>query len=319
MSSKIAIIGAGHVGSTLAYSLAISGLVREIVLIDADPGRAEGEAMDIAHAVSFYTPVQVRAGAVADAAGAAVTVIAAGAAQRPGETRDELLARNVEVMRELVPALVHANPDGQLLVATNPVDTLTLAALRLSGLPPTRVYGSGTVLDTARLRAELAARYDIDARNVHAYVLGEHGDRELVAWSAASVGGIALDTWCSMAGLCWGPGEKDDVERRVRNAAYEIIQRKGATNYAIAASLRRIIEAVVRDQGSVLTVSSLVEGHYGIDGVCLSLPAVIDRGGVRRVLPLPLSPEETNRLHHSASAVATMAAAAGLNAPPAQA
>jgi L-lactate dehydrogenase len=315
MSTKIAIIGAGHVGSTLAYSLAISGLAREVVLIDADRGRAEGEAMDIAHAVSFYDPALVTAGDVMDAAGAAVTVIAAGAAQRPGETRDELLGRNVGIMRQLVPDLVRANPDGQILVATNPVDALTVAAVRLSSLPPSRVYGSGTVLDTARLRAELARRYGLDARNVHAYVLGEHGDRELVAWSTAAVANIPLEAYCRLTGVGWDQTERDEIERRVRNAAYEIIQRKGATNYAIAASLKRIIEAVVRDQGSVLTVSTLAGGHYGIEDVCLSLPVVMDRGGVRRVLPVPLSEDEVGRLRHSAAAVATMVAAAGLDAP----
>jgi L-lactate dehydrogenase len=312
MASKIAIVGAGYVGSTLAYSLAVAGTVREIVLVDADRGRAEGEAMDIAHAVSFSSPVRVRAGELADTAGALVVVIAAGAAQRPGETRDELTARNVDVLRQLVPPLVKASPDAQLLVATNPVDTLTVAALQMSGLPSARVYGSGTVLDTARLRNELSAQYGIDARSVHAYVLGEHGDREFVAWSTATVGNIPLDTYCSLTGTCWGQAERDEIERRVRNAAYEIIQRKGATNYAIAASLKRIIEAVVRDQGSVLTVSTLLEGQYGVSGICLGLPAVVDRGGVRRMLPVPLSPDETVRLHHSATAVQATVTAAGL-------
>jgi L-lactate dehydrogenase len=312
MTSKITVVGAGHVGSTLAYSLAVSGLVREIVLVDADRGRAEGEAMDIAHAVSFSSPVNVRAGDVADTAGSLVTVIAAGAAQRPGQTRDELLASNVEMTRALVPQLVQASPDGQLLMATNPVDTLTVAALQMSGLPSSRVYGSGTVLDTARLRNELSAHYGIDARSVHAYVLGEHGDREFVAWSTATIGNIPLDTYCSLTGTCWGQAERDDIERRVRNAAYEIIQRKGATNYAIAASLKRIIEAVVRDQNSVLTVSTLLEGQYGLTGICMGLPAVVNRGGVRRLLPVPLSPDETVRLQHSATAVQATVAAAGL-------
>jgi len=312
MSRKIAVVGAGYVGSALAYSLAISGLVREIVLVDADRGRAEGEAMDIAHAVSFSSPVRVRAGEVADTAGSMMAVISAGSAQRPGETRDELLGRNVDVMRKLVPPLVQASPDALLLMATNPVDTMTVAALQLSGLPPARVFGSGTVLDTARLRTELSTHYGIDARSVHAYVLGEHGDREFVAWSTATVGNIPLDTYCSLTGTCWGQAERDEIERRVRNAAYEIIQRKGATNYAIAASLKRIIEAVVRDQGSVLTVSTLLEGQYGVSGICMGLPAVVDRGGVRRMLPVPLSPDETVRLHHSATAVQATVTAAGL-------
>jgi L-lactate dehydrogenase len=309
---KIAVVGAGHVGSTFAYALAMTGLAREIVLVDADRGRAEGEAMDIAHATSFTSPVAVTAGDVDDTAGAAVTVIAAGAAQRPGETRDALVARNVGVVRSLVRQLVQANPGGMLVMATNPVDTLTMAALRESGLPPARVFGSGTVLDTARLRAELARHYSIDARNVHAYVLGEHGDSEFVAWSTATLGNVPLATWCGMTGAACAPADMRAIEERVKNAAYEIIRRKGATNSAIAASLVRIIEAIVRDQGSVLTVSTLVEGQYGLDGVCLGLPVVLDRSGVRRVLPVPLAPDELARLRHSADCVRATMASAGI-------
>jgi L-lactate dehydrogenase len=309
--AKIAVIGAGRVGSTLAYTLAISGAAREIVVIDADRSRAQGEAMDIAHAVPFYAPVSVRPGGLADAAGAAVTVIAAGAAQREGESRPALLVRNVEVLRGIVAEVVQANPEGLLLVATNPVDALTFAALRLSGLPSARVFGSGTVLDTARLRAELAAHYGVDARNVHAYVLGEHGDSELVAWSAASLANVQLHEYCRLTGVSCTDGDMDDIAARVRDAAYEIIRRKGATNFAIAAALFRIIEAVVRDQASVLTVSTLVDGHYGIREVCLSLPAIVERSGIRRVLPIPLSEEEMARLRRSADAVRDAVSLAG--------
>lgn len=309
---KIAVVGAGHVGSTFAYALATAGLAREIVLVDADHGRAEGEAMDIAHAVSFTSPVLVTAGEIGDTAGAAVTVIAAGAAQQPGETRDALLTRNVGVVRTLVRQIVQANPDGMILMATNPVDTLTMAALRESGLPPSRVFGSGTVLDTARLRAELARHYAVDARNVHAYVLGEHGDSEFVAWSTATLGNVPLPAWCGMTGAACAPADMDAIEERVKNAAYEIIRRKGATNYAIGSSLVRIIEAILRDQGSVLTVSTLVDGHYGLNEVCLSLPAVLDRSGIRRVLPVPLADAELERLRHSADCVRATIARAGL-------
>ena len=300
---KIAIVGAGRVGSTLAYTLAASGVVREIVLIDASRERAEGEAMDIAHAVPFYAPVSVVAGSPGDAAGAALTVIAAGAAQRDGQTRPELVRRNAEVLRHIVPEVVSANPEGLLLVATNPVDALTFVALRRSGLPSGRVFGSGTVLDTARLRAELGAHYGVDARNVHAYVLGEHGDSELVAWSAATLANVQLQEYCRLTGMACTKRDMDAIASRVRDAAYDVIRRKGATNFAIAAALARIIEAVVRDQASVLTVSTLVEGHYGISDVCLSLPAVIDRSGIRRVLPIPLSEQEVERLRLSADAV----------------
>jgi L-lactate dehydrogenase len=259
--------------------------------------------MDIAQAVPFSAPVSVRAGSLADAAGAAVTVIAAGAAQREGETRPALLRRNVEILRGIVPEVARANPEGLLLIATNPVDALTFVALRLSGLPAGRVLGSGTVLDTARLRAELSAHYGVDARNVHAYVLGEHGDSELVAWSAASLANVQLHQYCDLTGMSCTSADMDAIAARVRDAAYEIIRRKGATNFAIAAALTRIIEAVVRDEASVLTVSTLIDGHYGIRDVCLSLPAIIERSGVRRVLPIPLSVEERERLRASADAV----------------
>lgn len=305
-------VGAGRVGSTLAYTLAASRTVREIVLIDASRERAEGEAMDIAHAVPFFAPVSVVPGGLADAAGAAVTVIAAGAAQREGESRPALVQRNVEVMRGIIAGVVRANPGGLLLIATNPVDALTFAALRLSGLPPAKVFGSGTVLDTARLRAELSAHYGVDARNVHAYVLGEHGDSELVAWSGANLANVHLEEYCRLSGMSCSPEHMEAIAARVRDAAYEIIRRKGATNFAIAAALTRIVEAVVRDEASVLTVSTLVDGPYGIRGVCLSLPAVVDGSGIRRVLPVPLAPDETARLRNSADAVRAALRAAGL-------
>ena len=301
--TKVAVVGAGRVGSTFAYTLAASGLVREVVVIDADLARAEGEAMDIAHAVPFHAPVAVRAGALEAAADAAVTVIAAGAAQREGESRPALLRRNAEVLRGIVEAVVRANPDGMLLVATNPVDALTYAALRLSGLPSSKVIGSGTVLDTARLRSELGAHYGVDPRNVHAYVLGEHGDTELVPWSSATLANVQLHEYCRLTGMACTPDHMDAIAVRVRDAAYEIIRRKGATNFAIAAALTRIIEAIVRDESSVLTVSTLVDGHYGIREVCLSLPAVVGREGVRRVLPIPLSDDEVARLRASAAAI----------------
>lgn len=301
--SRIAIVGAGRVGSTFAAGLAASGLVREVVLIDADAARAEGEAMDIVHAVPFHRPVAVRAGTLADAAGAIATVITAGAAQRPGETRPQLMQRNREVLAAIVAGVVQANPAGLLLVATNPVDALTWEALRLSGLPAGRVIGSGTVLDSARLRAELAAHYRIDARNVHAYVLGEHGDSEFVAWSTASIANMGLRDYCAAAGHAWSQEDLDAIALRVRQAAYEIIRRKGATNFAIAASLQRIVEAIVRDERSVLTVSTRVQGEYGIRDVCLSLPAIVSRAGVERILPVPLAVGEVAALRRSADAI----------------
>ena len=310
-TTKVAVVGAGRVGSTFASTLAASGLVREIVIVDADAGRAEGEAMDIMHAVPFHRPVDVRAGTLADTSGAMVTVITAGAAQQPGETRPALFKRNVEALRGILQDTVRANPDGLLLLATNPVDALTYAALRFSGLPASRVIGSGTVLDSSRLRAVLAARYGVDARNVHAYVLGEHGDSEVVAWSTATLGNMGLREYCAFTGMSCGPSDLEEIAREVRNAAYEIIRRKGATNFAIAASLMRILEAIVRDESSVLTVSTLVQGEYGIRDVCLSLPTVVGRTGAQRVLPVPLEPLEVEALRRSADAIRAAVAALG--------
>jgi L-lactate dehydrogenase len=311
--TKIAVVGAGRVGSTFAYALAASRLAREIVLIDANRARAEGEARDIEHAVPFYAPVKVKPGELADAVGAAVTVIAAGAAQREGESRRALVRRNMEMLRAVVTEVARVNPAGLVLVASNPVDALTFAALCFTGLPPSRVFGSGTVLDTARLRAELSAHYGVDARNVHAYVLGEHGDSELVAWSAASLANVPLGDYCRLTGMSCAPEDMEAIALRVRQAAYEIIRRKGATNFAIAAALVRIVEAVVRDEASVLTVSTLVDGLYGIRGTCLSLPAIVDGGGIRRVLPVPLSEAEEAQLRRSADAVRASITDAQLN------
>jgi len=307
---KIAIVGAGRVGSTLAYTLALSGMVREIVLIDKASELAEGEAMDISHAVASKAPVSILPGGLKNTAGAAVTVIAAGVAQKAGENRPALLQRNVEVLREIIPEVVRANPEGIILVATNPVDAATIAALRLSGLPSSKVFGSGTVLDTARLRTVLSVRYGIDARNVHAYVLGEHGDSEFVAWSSATVANMPLGEYSRLTGMPYSVKEREAIEAQVRNAAYEIIRRKGATNFAIAASMLRIIEAIVRDEASILTVSALVDGPYGLHGVCLSLPAVVDRSGIRQVVPISLSEDEMSYLRRSAEAVGKMAAGA---------
>lgn len=300
---KVAIVGAGRVGSTFAYTLAASGLVGQIVLVDADAARAEGEAMDIGHAAAFQRPVRVRAGSLADARDALVTVITAGAAQQPGEPRPSLFRRNLDALRRVLEGVLQVNPDGMLLVTTNPVDALTHAAVRLSGLPAARVMGSGTVLDSARLRAELAGHYGVDPRNVHAYVLGEHGDSGFVAWSTATLANLPLKEFCRATGMHCTEADMAAIGLRVRNAAYEIIRRKGATNFAIAAALTRIMEAIVRDEASVLTVSSLLQGEHGIRGVCLSLPAIIGRSGIRHTLPVRLDARELESLHASADAI----------------
>lgn len=286
--TRIAVIGAGHVGTTFAYALLWSGLAAEIVLVDADFARAEGEAMDLNHAIAFTRPTRIRAARLEECEGAAIVVVAAGAAQKPGETRLDLLRKNTGMIRAMAPALARRNPDAILLIATNPVDVLTYEACRVSGLPRGRVIGSGTVLDTARFRYLLGTRYGVDPRNVHAFIVGEHGDSEVALWSCAHIAGMPVR-------------EKDEaIFRDTRDAAYRIIERKGATYYAVAAGLVRIVESILRDQRSVLTVSSLIDGAYGIRDVCLSLPAVLGRGGVERLLDLELAEEELAALRRSA-------------------
>ena len=300
---RIVIIGAGRVGSTFAYTLLLEGLASEIVLVDVNRERAEGEAMDLGHAVPLTHPARVWVGDYSDCGGAALTGITGGAAQQPGEGRLELAQRNAEIFREAVPRIAAANPGGMLLVATNPVDVLTYAALKLSGLPAERVIGSGTVLDTARFRYLLSQHYRVDARSVHAHVIGEHGDSEVPVWSLANIAGMPLGRFCVAHGLEHDPAAMESYFLQTRDAAYGIIERKGATYYAIGAALARIVEAVLRDQKSVLSVSSLVQGAYGIEDVALSLPSVVGSGGVERVIRLDLTPEETERLRGSAETI----------------
>jgi L-lactate dehydrogenase len=299
--SRVAVVGTGNVGSTFAFALVLSGLASEIVLIDANARRAEGEAMDLTHAVPFAKPTRVWDGTYADTAGAAVTVISAGVAQRPGEGRLDLVRRNDAIFASIVPEVAAANPGGIIVVATNPVDVLTYRTIQRSGLPAGRVLGSGTILDTARFRARLAERLGLDARSVHAYIIGEHGDSEVPVWSSANVGGMPLIDYCAVHGIDVSEAERTEVFEGTRDAAADIIDRKGATYYAVAAGLMRIVEAILRDQQTILPVSSLIEDYYGIGDVCLSLPSVVGRGGVERLVPIGLSAGEAAALRHSAA------------------
>jgi L-lactate dehydrogenase len=299
-ATRVAVVGAGNVGASFAYALLLSGLAAEIVLIDLNRERAEGEAMDLTHTVPFAHPTRVWAGDYADCAGAAVTVVTAGANQRPGETRLELLARNAAIFRSIIARVAGANPAGIILVATNPVDVLTHAALRVSGLLPARVIGSGTTLDTARLRYLISRHFGVDARSVHAYIIGEHGDSEVPVWSLANIAGMRLPDYCEANGAALDAAARRAIYEQTRDAAYEIIKRKGATYYAIGAGLVRVVEAILRNQRTVLTVSSVLDGPYGLSDVALSLPTVIDRGGVEQVIRLRLSDEEEAGLRRSA-------------------
>jgi L-lactate dehydrogenase len=290
-----------------AYTLLLSGLASEIVLIDANKARAEGEAMDISHALPFTPAARIWAGDYDDCTDAAVTVIAAGAAQKPGETRLDLVKKNAAIFEQIVPAASAGN--GLLLVATNPVDVLTYAALRYSGLPAHRVLGSGTVLDTARFRYLLSRHFNVDAHNVHAYIIGEHGDSEVPVWSLANIAGLRLADFCAAYGVSLEESDKTEVFAQTRDAAYHIIERKGSTYYAVAAGLLQIVRAILRDQNSVITVSSLMNGLYGLHDVCLSLPTVVNRHGIHRVLELQLTDEEQAQLRHSADTLKSYVAA----------
>jgi L-lactate dehydrogenase len=298
--TRVAIVGVGNVGATFAYALLMNGLTREIVLIDANKARAEGEAMDLNHSVPFARPARIWAGELADCAGAAVTVICAGAAQKPGETRLDLAKKNTAILRQIVPDVARHNPNGLLLITSNPVDVLTYAAIRLSGLPTERVIGSGTILDTARFRHLLGRHFGVEPRSVHAYIIGEHGDSEVPVWSLANIAGMRLPDFCTAQGSTYEQAAMDALFVETRDAAYQIIERKGATYYAIGAGLLRLVEAMLRDQSTVLSVSSLVTDYYGISDTCLSLPTVVGREGVEQVLRLPLSEAEADGLRRSA-------------------
>ena len=304
--NKIAIIGAGQVGSAIAYTLALSGLASAISLIDIDERRAIGEAMDISHGMPLCPPAKIDGGGYEKLDNADVVIMTAGANQKEGESRRDLAARNLKIMEAAAMHITARCPGCILLIVTNPVDVITRAALQLTGLPPRRVFGSGTTLDTMRLRAMLAEHTGIDPRNVHGFVLGEHGDSEFPAWSSVSISGMTMTEFCCDCGQCdWQlPARMEAAfDADVRRAAYRIIGMKGSTNYAIALALRRIIQAILRDEHSILTVSSLLTGQYGIRDVCLSLPCVIGKNGVERVIPIKLTAEEELALRQSMEAV----------------
>ena len=302
---KIAIIGTGNVGATKAYTLMLDGMIPEIVLIDANQKKAEGEAMDLNHGMAFVKPAVIRATAdYAAVSGCDIVIITAGASQKPDETRLQLLSRNISIFSSIINSVLSYNQTCIFLVVTNPVDILTYATYRLSGFPKERVIGSGTVLDTGRLRYVIGSHLSVDTRNVHSYIIGEHGDSELACWSLANIAGVPFDHFCRQCALCSDHKKcKTDFFEQVKNAAYHIIDRKGATYYAVALSVRRIVEAIVRNERAILTVSSYLSGGPGeqnLKEICLSLPAVVGRGGIEQIVDLPLSREEYQKLGQSA-------------------
>lgn len=299
-SGKVGLVGAGMVGASFAYALMQRGLATELVIVDADVARAEGEAMDLNHGLPFVRPMQIRNGDYSALAGAALVVVAAGSNQKPGETRLDLLQRNAAIMREIIPQIVQNAPDAILVLATNPVDILTHIAASVAGLPHGRVFGSGTILDTARFRYMLGEYYRVDPRSVHAYIVGEHGDSELALWSLANIAGVRLREFISPDGRDYDQQAMDDIFAGTRDAAYEIIKRKKATYYAIGLGLLTIVEAVLRDQRTVLTVSTPMTGQYGVSNISLSLPTIVGRNGAEEALHLVLAPEEEEAFRRSA-------------------
>ncbi|MEQ2379981.1 L-lactate dehydrogenase [Lachnospira rogosae (ex Hitch et al. 2025)] len=300
-SRKVAVIGCGFVGSSSAFALMQSGLFSEMVLIDADTKRAEGEAMDISHGISFARPMQIYAGNYNDITDAAIIVITAGANQKPDETRLDLIKKNAAIMKSIVGEIKKRDFGGILLIVSNPVDILTLIALKESGYPSNRVIGSGTVLDTGRFKYLLGEHLDVDSRSVHAFIIGEHGDSELAAWSNARIGGLKVNDFCELRGHFNHEQSMKKIFENVRNSAYEIIERKHATYYGIAMAVKRICEAIVRNEKSILPVSSLMTGEYGLNDVVLSIPAVVDETGVQKVIPIELNDEELTKLKDSAN------------------
>ncbi len=299
---KVVIVGAGAVGSTFAYALAISGVADEIVLLDANTDLAKGQALDLSHGQPFYPPVQIRVGEPADFADAQLIVITAGAKQKSGESRLSLLQRNAQIMRGVVSEVVRQNAPGVLLIVTNPVDVLTYVAWKKAGWPRTRVIGSGTVLDSARFRFLLSRHCNVDTQNVHAYVLGEHGDSEVPAWSMTHIAGVPIQQHCPKCNRCgdWKATHKRIAEE-VRNSAYHIIGYKGATNFAVGLALVRIASAILRNQHSVLTVSGVLDGEYGLRDVAVGVPCVLGQQGIERILTAHLSPDEQAALEKSAA------------------
>lgn len=304
---KAAVIGCGFVGSSIAFSLIQRGLFSELVLIDANQDKAVGEAMDLSHGLPYIAAMDVHAGGYDDLSDCALIVVTAGANQKPGQTRLELIGQNVAILNSIIPQITARPFEGILLIVSNPVDVLTYAAFRISGYPAHRVLGSGTVLDSARLRYLLGEHLKVDSRSIHAVIVGEHGDSELAVWSGANVSGVDLDHFCALQEITDYQKVLELIYKNVRDSAYEIIDRKGATYYGIAASVARIAQCIVRNEHSIMPVSVNLRGLYGVEDLCMSVPAVVGRGGAEKVLEIELSPEELESFRRSAKTLREVA------------
>jgi L-lactate dehydrogenase len=298
---KVVIVGAGSVGATYCYALAQSGLADEIVLTDRNENLVHGQVLDLVHGQPFFPTVNIRLGSSQDYADAQLVVITAGVAQRPGETRLQLLRNNAGIVGSIAEDVEAHKCRGVMLIVSNPVDVLTYVALKRSGWNRGRVIGSGTVLDSARFRHLLSKHCGVDVHNVHAYILGEHGDSEFAAWSMTNVAGINIEEYCPVCGNCsdWKK-QRGQIEQQVRESAYHIINYKGSTQFAVGLAMVRITAAILRSQKSVLTVSTFIDGEFGIKDVCLSVPCIVSENGVVKIIPSPLTPDEIGSLSHSA-------------------
>ena len=298
---KAVMVGCGFVGSASVFALMQSGLFSEIAMIDADMDKAEGEAMDISHGIPFAKHMRVYAGDYDDVRDAGIVIVTAGANQKPDETRLDLVHKNVGIFKSIIPEIASRDFKGILLVVANPVDILTAVAQKLSGLPENRVIGSGTVLDTGRLKTRISDHLGVDSRSVHAFIIGEHGDSEIAAFSSANVSGIPLNDFCEMKGHFNHDESEKFIAEDVKNAAYEIIQRKRATYFGVAMAVKRICECIVRDEKSILPVSTMMHGEQGIEGVVLSMPCVVGGDGIETQVPIKLDEDEAKRLRESAA------------------
>lgn len=300
LRGKVAVIGAGFVGSTTAYTIMLKGLFQEIVLIDINKDKAEGDALDMAHGVSFQKPVNIYSGDWQDCKGADIVIITAGVNQKVGETRIDLLKRNADIFKSIVDNVMkYASDDVILLTVTNPVDILTYITYKLSGLPKSQVIGSGTVLDTSRLKYLMSRHTGVDARSCHTYIIGEHGDSEVAAWSITNIAGMNMQRFFENFGKCTD-NDLEKMYEEVKNSAYDIIKKKGATYYAIAAAVARIVECISGAENSILTVSAILSGEYGIEDIALSVPTQLSVNGVERILDVPFSEQELLGLRNSA-------------------
>ena len=296
---KIGIIGLGNVGASIAYTLALSKDFNEIVLVDSNKDKAEGEALDISHGLPFLRPMKIVSGSYDDIMDAKIIIITAGAAQKEGETRLDLVNKNVAIFKSIIPEIKNRDYKGILLIVSNPVDILTYVTLKLSSFPKNRVIGSGTVLDSARLKYKLGEHLNVDSRSIHAFIVGEHGDSEIVLWSQANVSGIPLHKFCELRGFFDHDYETSKIALDVKNSAYEIINKKRATYYGIALSTKRIVDAIINDEKSILPISSYIDDEYGMDDIALSLPSIVGKEGLISHIPIKLSKEEELKLKES--------------------